>query len=332
MRVYLSKSIVFLSVFILLANILVAQNGDTSSNPFELPERLEELEKEAQSKEKEALKEKEKVDWSNPFEVKHNEEVEVKEKPREEVFNPKVAPIPTDKPNASSLPNINLDVPRGSVISHFWLGGIFLFLMALLAFFNTVFGTELRDSFRAFTNSNILSLLHRERKDSSQGYFVLFYLFYVINMGVFLFLAAHHLNLLKGSAGIVILFLFVLLVGVLIFLRHSLLNILRGIFPFGKELGLFSYMISIYNQVIGLLIIPFNVGLAFAPESVKLPLLYLAGGMILAVYIYRSIRGLIIANKFLAFHKFHFFIYLCTVEIAPIVVLVKLVTTWGTIV
>ena len=126
--------------------------------------------------------------------------------------------------------------------------------------------------------------------------------------------------------------LFILAVGILIFLRHSFLNVLRGIFPFDKELGLFGYMISIYNQIIGLLIVPFNIGLAFAPESVKLPLLYLAGGMIGAIYIYRSIRGLVIANRFLAFHKFHFFIYLCTVEIAPIVALVKLVTTWGPIV
>ena len=327
MQRYPSKILIFLSVVLLLADSVVAQVGDTNDNPFELPDRLEALEKAAI--EAETVEEVEKIDWSNPFEVKH-EDVAIKEKMKREVFHPKVAPIPTDNP--ATAPELNIEVPRGNTISHFWLGGIFIFLMAMLAFFNTAFGTELRDSFRAFTNANILSLLHRERKDSSQGYFVLFYLFYVINMGIFLFLAANHLRLFKGEAGVVILLLFILAVGILIFFRHSLLNILRGIFPFGKELGLFSFMISVYNQIIGLLIVPFNVGLAFAPESVKLPLLYCALGMIGAIYLYRSLRGLVIANKYLAFHKFHFFIYLCTVEIAPIVVLVKLVTTWGPIV
>ena len=42
-------------------------------------------------------------------------------------------------------------------------------------------------------------------------------------------------------------------------------------------------------------------------------------------YIFRSLRGLFVAGRFLAFHKFHFLLYICTVEIAPVLILIKLI-------
>jgi len=37
------------------------------------------------------------------------------------------------------------------------------------------------------------------------------------------------------------------------------------------------------------------------------------------------LRGLLLANKFVLFHKFHFLLYICIVEIAPVVLVLKLI-------
>ena len=46
--------------------------------------------------------------------------------------------------------------------------------------------------------------------------------------------------------------------------------------------------------------------------------------IIFGITVFCILRGLFLASKYLSFHKFHFFMYLCTVEIAPVLVVVKL--------
>jgi hypothetical protein len=47
-------------------------------------------------------------------------------------------------------------------------------------------------------------------------------------------------------------------------------------------------------------------------------------GLVSIFYIYRSLRALNIGSKFLVSDQFHFLLYLCTVEVAPVVLLAKL--------
>ena len=73
--------------------------------------------------------------------------------------------------------------------------------------------------------------------------------------------------------------------------------------------------------------VPANILIAYAPQTMTSSLVYAAIGLVGLVYLFRSLRGLFIANRFLLFHKFHFLLYICTVEIAPIIIFLKLLQT-----
>jgi hypothetical protein len=45
--------------------------------------------------------------------------------------------------------------------------------------------------------------------------------------------------------------------------------------------------------------------------------------LIILFYISRQLRGLFIAMPYIFSYKFHFLLYLCTIEIAPLAVLYK---------
>jgi hypothetical protein len=72
-----------------------------------------------------------------------------------------------------------------------------------------------------------------------------------------------------------------------------------------------------------LALLPINIFIAYSPESLKEIFIYCAFGIIALVYLVRSLRSLSVASPFLMTDQFHFLLYLCAVEIAPIMILVK---------
>jgi len=80
-----------------------------------------------------------------------------------------------------------------------------------------------------------------------------------------------------------------------------------------------------FNIFIGIVLIPFNLLLSFGPSQIHYPVLMVSIGIIGLIYAYRSIRSLLIGSSYLYYNKFHFFMYLCGVEFAPLVILVKFI-------
>lgn len=201
----------------------------------------------------------------------------------------------------------------------FW---IMLFVMIYLALEITLFKSLMNDVYRAFTNDNVLKLLHREQRDFIAFPFLLMYIFFFFNFGIFVFLTFHYFGLAPKS--LEMLSYCILGVGVLFLLKHILLKIVEMIFPVQKEIKLYSFSLVIFSSILGFALVPFNVVAAFAAENLAEIALY--GGLVtvFAISVFCSLRGLFLASKYLSFHKFHFFMYLCTVEIAPVLVVIKL--------
>ncbi len=107
--------------------------------------------------------------------------------------------------------------------------------------------------------------------------------------------------------------------------RYWAYRITAYILPVEKTLLFYLFNIRIINYALGMVLIPFLFILAFADN------MYLEGtiwGILIVVWtfvLYRCYRGLLIGEQIMKFNKFHFFIYLCTFEIAPILILYKIV-------
>ncbi|MCB0592454.1 MAG: DUF4271 domain-containing protein [Lewinellaceae bacterium] len=198
--------------------------------------------------------------------------------------------------------------------------GILLMLTILI----TLLRSQAGKAYRAFFNDNLLNQLQREREAGGGLPYYLFYGFFMINAGFFAFLLARHysldilpanwMGLLYCIAGVAGLFLG----------KQLLLGFLAFVFPIQKEVALYSFTIIVFSIMLGFFFVVVNLLLAYAPEYAVQPILYGAYAGIGATYLFRSLRGLFIGNRFALFHKFHFLLYICTVEIAPVLVLAKL--------
>nr|MBS0037782.1 DUF4271 domain-containing protein [Saprospiraceae bacterium] len=146
------------------------------------------------------------------------------------------------------------------------------------------------------------------------------YIFFVVNLGLFAYFFFNGIFSLEreiklwhciGGVGLIYLARY-------FFTQYQLLFIKAR-----KELRQFYFTIVIFNIFIGLVIFPLNAFAAFASSVSGGVAMYIGLFMVVAIYLLRQFRGLFIGSKFLINNQFHFFIYLCTVEIAPMVILGK---------
>jgi len=202
----------------------------------------------------------------------------------------------------------------------FFLLGVLSFMTILLSLYRRTIG----NIFQAFFSLGAASNLYREQRSYIKIESFSSYILFVLTMGAFCFLLVQILGGTEQTFNTFgALMLCVVGVGLLYLGRYVLLWLTSAILPYPNEISFYSFVISITNKIIGYLLVPILFLLAYVPEASQLYVLYTAFVLLGVIYIYRSIRGLSIASDALLFHKFHFFIYLCTIEIAPMLILLK---------
>jgi len=191
-----------------------------------------------------------------------------------------------------------------------------LFLTVVISFDRQV----VNHIIRAILNDNFMNMLHRDQKGGWSMQFIFLYIFFVANLALFIFLMVDQWNFEKVTANLLILSLILALI---FFTKHLSLSYIGSTFSIQRETGQFSFTIMLFNIFLGLLLLPINLFIAFAPLGISNISIYTGLIVIGLAFILRQLRGVFIANRFLFNHQFHFLLYLCTIEIAPILVLIK---------
>lgn len=203
----------------------------------------------------------------------------------------------------------------------FLLIGLLLLLAILLTFLRSF---ALR-SIGAFGTDNLFNFLFREMSGRGILPFLLLYIFFLINLGVLVYFSYplfpdYIFPRFKPE------FHFFLLIPFLFFgARHLLLSFIGFIFPVKREMDRYQFLMVVTGISMGLIIAPINIFFPYLNEDWKKILIYSALIILGLVLMYHFLRGLTIGVRFIGSHQFHFLLYICTVEIAPVLILVKLI-------
>jgi hypothetical protein len=216
-------------------------------------------------------------------------------------------------------------LPRGGGLPNGVLFSVLIVMVGLLTFSVASNRSAVGKAWRGFLSDNSLNLAQREASGivGSTPYYLL-YVNFLLNAGVFIFLVTRIFQdqtfnnlpfLLFCIVGAIVAFLF----------KHVLVNAVSYLFSKGQEAGRYNFLIIIFNCVLGLFLVPFNFLIAFSAQGdYQILLVFWMLGLVTIFYAYRAIRSTSIGSKILSGSPFHFLLYLCTVEIAPVLLLVKL--------
>ena len=226
-------------------------------------------------------------------------------------------PVKTDLPPQTAKPASPLPSPKVSVASRGFQIFFLLLSLLLLIFIVNVERSFVRDLWRVISNENYSSLHHRNQRNTMRQILLMMgYSIFIFQAGLFLF---QTMRLFHYQGDVLnTIWACIALVMVIYVMRHLMIRYLRWLFNNEKEMTLFGFDISIFNTMVGLVLLPLNILLVFGPENLHKPLVIIGLIVIGAAYLFRQLRWLLTASQLIANSLFLFFIYLCAVEILPL--------------
>lgn len=214
-------------------------------------------------------------------------------------------------------------VIQGGNTSNTFIFWLILFSLLLISIVVNVQRKSILNISKAITNENVLKLTKREENGGMTGHYIILYVIFFINTACFLYLMIKHYTSQSGMR--LWLYLFIALMIVYVG-RHVCMYLLGRVFDISKDSGLYSFTIMTFNLFVGLCLIPINLVVAFSPSHISQIGLYVGIGLIIMLLLLRLIRGLLIGTRFLGEHMFQFFLYLCTFELAPVLILLRVLS------
>ncbi|NND34775.1 MAG: DUF4271 domain-containing protein [Saprospiraceae bacterium] len=202
------------------------------------------------------------------------------------------------------------------------LFGISILILLLLASLLAVNRSLIKKSYRAIANDNYLRFLHREYRTMPWLYW-LFYLHFFMDGGFFVYLLIHQFGWYTEGSLLVLLVCILCVLGAYV-VKHLSLSGLAQMFPIDKEVQLYGFVTMLINILLGLALLPVNLLVAFAPMQIVSIAIWLGIVLIVVLYFFRQLKGLFISGRLVTSYLFHFFLYLCTAEIAPLLIVGKL--------
>lgn len=283
-------------VLVLLGLMASAPGLAQDRNPFELEPRLPE-----QSEQEEDIEAEEEI--GNPFDIVPGRR-------------------PTVRP-AEPLPEIKPLVSDGAERFNFFVTlGQLLLLASLITLLRSVFSR----TFQAFIRENLFNQLYRDRQGRGPLPYILLSVLFYLNAGWFIFHVVQEFNISLSLGLLQQLGVCIAAVVVLLAMKYLLLLMLGYIFPVKEQADRYRFLITVFSVVIGIFLIPVNLLLAYGPEGVGRNLIWVALGIVILIYIFRSLRAMLIANQKVSLFSFHFLLYICTIEIAPVLIFWKLIS------
>ena len=263
--------------------------GQSSRNPFELTDRLPTVAR---------LAEDDSAAAGNPFDVYPVSERDVVDSGPVVVRSQRVAD------------------GSGIVFIH-------LLLLVILASLWVLFRDLLQRCFAAIFNDNVMTELYRRRSGGQVGALWLCYLLFLLSAGCYLYLFTRHYAVGLGLGMWGSWLTYTLLVAGALGVKLVVLTLLGRIFPLRKELSQYAFALMVFSILTGLLLVPINLLVSYAPDSWQPYFLF--GGLLVLflIYLLHLLRGLFIANRYVGSRPLHFLLYICTIEIAPVLLIYR---------
>ncbi len=224
----------------------------------------------------------------------------------------------TEKPS-QNFESKHLDKPSGDGIT-----AIFIFASLIIAISNVVYRRRFRDLLRAFLARNYSNQLMRDGDIYKEQVGALLLILYLISVPLFFSLCILHYfpDYHFELKPVIILILLASFAAIWLY-RIGFINFTSILFKTNKASKEVATHIFIFNLISGISVLPFSI-LYFYSESST----FLIFGLIIwgLIQIYRFIRLFAIGLSYAIFSGLHLFLYLCSLEIIPIVIMLKVLS------
>ncbi len=199
------------------------------------------------------------------------------------------------------------------------LSGV-LFLLALIRYF---FPRYFSNLFRVFFNTSLRQNQLTDQLLQARLPSLLFNLFFIISGGLFIYFLLVNYKWINGLNMWLVIVSCIALLGVIYLLKYCLLKFTGWITGYRDETNSYIFIFFLINKIIGILLFPFIILMAFAGTGIinlVIPIAFILVGVLLFLRFFRSFS---LIRKQLKVSRFHFFLYILGMEILPLLLIYK---------
>ena len=204
-----------------------------------------------------------------------------------------------------------------------WLIYLMAGVLLVLSVIRLSYRKYFADLFKAFLNP---TLSQRQLKDQlSQSPFpnMLLNIFFAIVLGLYFYLVLYRQQIFPQAEPWLLIPGLIILVAVVYGSKYLMLRFCGWLFGNTELADAYIFILYLINKILGVLLVPFLVIIAFCKPEIASTSLYISLFFIALLIIYRYIRSYSLVRQYLSFSKLHFFLYLCAFEVAPVLILTK---------
>jgi hypothetical protein len=146
---------------------------------------------------------------------------------------------------------------------------------------------------------------------------------FVISAGLFLSFVADYYNIVPGVNRWLLLFYCCVVIATIYLGKFILLKMIGWMFNIRSAADTYIFIVFLVNKMLGIYLLPALLLMAFAKPPFLTILITLTYFFIVILFIYRFIIAYRPVRNEIKLSRFHFFIYLCAFEIAPLLLIYK---------
>jgi hypothetical protein len=221
-------------------------------------------------------------------------------------------------------PNFSTPLER-PVIQSDWVMGILVLCLIIWVTVRSIFFRRFIQIFKAFLTQRFLNQLLREGNILSERITPPLVILHMISFSLLMFQTIKlTIGLPETGHSSIVLYL-ILLSGTAAFYGFRLLfmRIIGWIFDTKEQSRIYIINTMIFNEVFGIAVIPLAFMVSYLPSHLAYSIAMISLGLFALVILYKFIRSFIIGLSVTKFSWLYLFLYLCTVEILPVLVLGK---------
>jgi hypothetical protein len=208
-----------------------------------------------------------------------------------------------------------------------WYLYLLLFLLAAYAMTRIVLGSLSSITFMATIRYHNAASMYNDNSQLQRQRDLVLNVFYIISMGFFAMFIMTEYGLkpynLEGYK--LLIFISGIILGFILF-KSIILNILGLVFRKRNLFQEYLYHNYSYNKLMGIVFMPLNFILVYTTGTLQVFVIYLCFCVLAILLVSKIIRGAIFSAKKKIFN-FYLFLYLCALELVPLLVLYKWFTT-----
>ncbi|MRX47098.1 DUF4271 domain-containing protein [Pedobacter puniceum] len=204
-----------------------------------------------------------------------------------------------------------------------WVLFAMLFLLLLFALLRILFNKETSTIFYAFYDNRVLTQINKEDNIFTSWFFLFSYILYSLIIGLFVYLFLTRYGRGFSLTGFPLYISIAFYLGLFLGLKILLLRFVGFIFQLGKLVREYVNVIYITFFNVAVLFIPLTITLILTVFKESNWILATAASLVGVILVLQFARVAVQILSNYKLSKFYLFLYLCTFEICPVLIIIK---------